>query len=101
MVEVRYTLGMCRIYGREYNSAWQEVNPQVLLKITGAAGWEIRGEAVEETVEVVTEEVIDEVVELTTLTKKALQTLCDEQGLIYKAFDNKGMLISLLSDEEE
>jgi hypothetical protein len=101
MVEVRYTLGMCRIYGREYHSAWTEVNPQVLLKIRGAKGWEIRGETIEETVEEVIEEVIDEVVELTTLTKKALQSLCDEQGLEYKAFDNKSTLVSLLSDEEE
>jgi len=72
MAEVRYTLGMCRIYGREYHNVWTEVNPQVLHKIRGAEGWEIREEAVEETVEEVIEEVIDEVVELTALTKKAL-----------------------------
>tara|TARA_Y100000004_G_scaffold124454_1_gene139937 strand:- start:766 stop:1098 length:333 start_codon:yes stop_codon:yes gene_type:complete len=110
MVEVRYTLGTCRIYGREYGRAWQEVNAQVLLKVRNAAGWEIRGEEtveeIEETVEVVeaveeTVEVVDETVDLSTLTKKELQALCDEKGLEYKAFDNKSVLISLLSDEEE
>ena len=106
MVEVRYTLGTCRIYGREYGRTWQEVNAQVLLKVRNAAGWEIRGEEVEETVEVVeaveeTVEVVDETVDLSTLTKKDLQALCDEKGLEYKAFDNKSVLISLLSDEEE
>ncbi len=111
MVEVRYTLGMCRIYGSEYNNTWREVSPQVLFKVKGAAGWEIRGEETTETVEIVEEsveelveetvEIVDEDVDLSILTKKELQKLCDEKGLEYKGFDNKSVLISLLSDEEE
>ena len=115
MVQVRYTLGVCRIYGREYNRGWTEASPQVLLKIRNAKGWEIRDESVveetvEETVEVPeatveevleTVEVVDEEVDLSKLSKKELQALCDEAGLSYKAFDTKSTLISLLSDEEE
>tara|TARA_R110002012_G_scaffold287137_1_gene479128 strand:- start:649 stop:954 length:306 start_codon:yes stop_codon:yes gene_type:complete len=101
---------MCRLYGREYNNLWVEANNTVLIKIKGAEGWEIRDESeveevtVEEvTVEEVTEtvEVVDEEVDLSKLTKKELQALCDEKGLEYKAFDAKRTLISLLSDEEE
>ena len=44
---------------------------------------------------------IDEEVDLSKLTKKQLQALCDEAWLSYKAFDTKSTLISLLSDEEE
>jgi len=116
LVQVRYTLGMCRLYGREYNNLWQEANQTVLIKIRGAEGWEIRDasvveETVEDVVEETTEEVVEEVVEtveevdevldLSKLTKKELQALCDEKGLEYKAFDAKRTLISLLSDEEE
>ena len=107
MVEVRYTLGMCRIYGKEYSKMWTEVNEQVLRKIRGAAGWDVRDEPVAEPVEVVVDEVdevVDEVIEevvLSTMSKKHLQTLCDEKGLEYKAFDTKSELLTLLSDEEE
>tara|TARA_R110000737_G_scaffold334365_1_gene352568 strand:+ start:277 stop:624 length:348 start_codon:yes stop_codon:yes gene_type:complete len=115
-MEVRYTLGMCRLYGKEYNGIWTEVNDQVLMKIKGALGWEIRDESVveekaievvEEVVEVTVEEIletveiVDEVIDLSKLTKKELQALCNEQGLEYKAFDTKNTLLSLLSDEEE
>ena len=107
MVEVRYTLGLCRIYGKEYNRSWTEASPQVLLKIRNAKGWEIRDEepvevpkaTVEEVLETV--EVVDEEVDLSKLSKKELQALCDDAGLTYKAFDTKSTLMSLLSDEEE
>jgi len=99
---------MCRLYGKEYNNLWVEANHTVLIKIKGAEGWEIRDESlveepVEATVEEVLEtvEVVDEEVDLSKLSKKELQALCDEAGLSYKAFDTKSTLISLLSDEEE
>ena len=104
MVKIRYTLGFARLYGKEfYQGVWTEANPQTVHKVKGAEGWEIEGETIPETVEVVEEtiEVVDEVVDLSKLTKKELQALCDEKGLEYKAFDNKSVLISLLADEEE
>jgi hypothetical protein len=106
LVRVRYTLGICRIYGREYTSVWTEASDQVLLKVRRANGWEIEGAeepVLEATVEEVLEtvEVVDEEVDLSKLSKKELQALCDEAGLSYKAFDTKSTLISLLSDEEE
>ncbi len=106
MVRVRYTLGICRIYGKEYGRTWTEASEQVVLKIRKAKGWEIEGAeepvpevTVEEILETV--EVVDEEVDLSKLTKKELQALCDEAGHSYKAFDTKSTLISLLSDEEE
>lgn len=112
MPRIRYTLGFARLYGREFpNGVWVEANAQMVHKVSGAVGWEIEGEEIAETVEVVEEtieevveetvEVVDEVIDLSKLTKKELQALCDEKGLEYKAFDNKSVLISLLSDEEE
>ncbi len=112
MVRIRYTLGFARLYGKEfYQNVWTEANAQTVFKIRNAVGWEVEGEetvetldVVEETVEEIVEEtveVVDEVVDLSTLTKKELQKLCDEKGLEYKGFDNKSVLISLLSDEEE
>jgi rRNA maturation endonuclease Nob1 len=102
MVRIRYTLGFARLYGKEFfQNVWTDANAQMVLKVTGALGWEVEGqEPVEEIVETV-EEVVDETIDLSTLTKKELQALCDERGLEYKAFDNKSVLISLLSDEEE
>lgn len=107
LTQVRYTLGVCRIYGREYSTSWVEASPQVLIKVRNANGWEIREEETVEVAEATVEEVIetvevvDEEVDLSKLTKKQLQALCDEAGLSYKAFDTKSTLISLLSDEEE
>jgi len=106
LVRVRYTLGNCRIYGKEYGRTWTEASAQVVLKVSGANGWEIEGAeepVLEATVEEVLEtvEVVDEEIDLSKLTKKELQALCDEAGHSYKAFDTKSTLISLLSDEEE
>ena len=112
MVRVRYTLGFCRLYGIEFPpNVWKDVNAVVANKVRNATGWETEGEepVVEETVEEV-EEVVEEAVEetsddtdLSTLTKKELQGLCDEAGLTYKSLDTKATLISLLDsgDEEE
>ena len=80
MPRVRYTLGFARIYGQEFpNGVWVEANAQTVLKVTGAEGWEVEGEEITETVEVVEEtieevveetvEVVDEVVDLSKLTK--------------------------------
>ena len=115
MARIRYTLGTVRLYGKTFErNVWTEATPQMLFKIDKVEGWEVEGEEVveelvevtlekeiEEVVEEATEEVVDETIDLSTLTKKELQALCNERGLEYKAFDNKSVLISLLSDEEE
>ena len=111
-MRVRYMLGFCRIYGKEFHpQVWTEVGEKFVRKVQNADGWEIEGEEPEVVLEEVIEEVIEEeeeVIEveedsdeeegldLTTLTKKELQALCDEQGLSYKSLDNKSTLIGLL-----
>ena len=115
-MRVRYMLGFCRIYGKEFHpQVWTEVGDKFVRKVQNAAGWEIEGEEPEVVPEVVLEEVEEEVIEveeevieveedsdeeegldLTTLTKKELQALCDEQGLSYKSLDNKSTLIGIL-----
>tara|TARA_R110002012_G_scaffold183332_6_gene349728 strand:- start:163 stop:510 length:348 start_codon:yes stop_codon:yes gene_type:complete len=115
MVKIRCTTASARIYGKWFSQyVWEEATPQMVTKVKGANGWEIQDdevvelpvveEVVEETIEEIVEEtieVIDEVVDLSTLSKKELQKLCKEQGLEFKAFDNKSVLLSLLSEEEE
>ena len=115
MVRIRCTTASARIYGHWFSQyVWEEATPQMVAKVKNAKGWEIEDEEVveetvketleeeiEEVVEEATEEVVDETIDLSTLTKKELQTLCNEKGLEYKAFDTKSTLISLLSDEEE
>ena len=119
MVKVRYTLGFCRLYGIEFPpNVWKDVNAVIANKVRDAHGWETEGEepVVEETVEEVeeVEEVVEEVAEeteeetsddtdLSTLTKKELQALCDDLGLSYKSLDNKAALLTLLAsvDSEE
>ena len=125
---VRYLGGFCTLYGREYYTSlgWYEVNETTYMSVRNAPDWEVEGEELsteEETVEEEVEELVEEVVEetaeeaeeeleeeaeesdevdLTTLSKKELQALCDERELKYKSLDNKAALILLLgSDEEE
>ena len=70
MPRIRYTLGFARLYGREFpNGVWVEANAQMVLKVSGAEGWEVEGEETTETVEVV-EETIEEVVEETVFVMK-------------------------------
>ena len=116
MVRVKYLGGFCRLYGQEFYTSlgWYEVNNTVYLRVRGSPEWLVEGEeeSVEEVEEV--EEVVEEAVEepeeetsdetdLSTLSKKDLQALCDEADLTYKSLDNKAALISLLegNDEEE
>lgn len=110
MWEVRYLGGFCRIYGQEFDSSWKTVGHNVWLKVRNAPNWEVKQlgeveevaeEVAEEVIEEVAEEIVEEVLDLSTMTKKELQTLCDEKGLEYKAFDNKSILLSLLTSEEE
>tara|TARA_R110000744_G_scaffold344964_1_gene450362 strand:+ start:95 stop:415 length:321 start_codon:yes stop_codon:yes gene_type:complete len=105
MVRVRYTLGMARLYGMEFAPmTWYEVSPAILNKIKNADGWETESLLIEEPVaEVVeeveeTEEVAEEEVsvDLGSLTKKELQTLCKERDIEFKSFDSKTTLLSLL-----
>lgn len=119
MTRVRYTLGFARLYGVEFPpNKWVEVGQTILTKVRNANGWEIESEALEESVEEVleetvveeTEELVEEAVEesseesedeeesvdLSLLTKKELQALCDEKGLEYKKLDNKSTLLKLL-----
>jgi hypothetical protein len=116
MVRVKYLGGFCRLYGQEFYTSlgWYEVNNTVYLRVRGSPEWLVEGEeeSVEEVEEV--EEVVEEAAEeteeetsdetdLSTLTKKELQALCDEAGLSYKSLDNKAALLSLLEsvDSEE
>tara|TARA_B100000287_G_C20291897_1_gene646229 strand:- start:11 stop:373 length:363 start_codon:yes stop_codon:yes gene_type:complete len=119
MARVRYTLGLVRLYGIEFPpNVWKEVGPVILTKVRGAEGWEIENETLEESTEEVleetvveeTEELVEEAVEesdeesdgeeesvdLSLLTKKELQALCDEKGLEYKKLDSKATLLELL-----
>ena len=123
---VKYLGGFCRLYGREYYTdlGWYEVNETTYMSVRNAPDWEVEGleeSAEEETVEEEVEELVEEVVEetteeaeeeteeeaeesdevdLTTLSKKELQALCDERELKYKSLDNKAALISLLEGDE-
>jgi len=115
MVRVRYTLGMARLYGMEFAPmTWYEVSPAILNKVKNAEGWETESSLIEEPVAEVVEEVeelLEEVVEeveeteevaeevsvdLGSLTKKELQTLCKEKDIEFKSFDSKTTLLSLL-----
>ena len=110
MVRVRYTLGMVRLYGVEFPpNVWKEVGATILCKVRNADGWEVEGDTLKEVVEEVVEkaeELVEETVEetveeeesvdLSLLTKKQLQKLCDEKGLEYKKLDNKTALLALL-----
>ena len=116
MVRVRYTLGMARLYGMEFAPmTWYEVSPAILNKVKNAEGWETESLLIEEPVAEVVEEVeelLEEVVEeveeteevaeeevsvdLGSLTKKELQTLCKEKDIEFKSFDSKTTLLSLL-----
>ena len=119
LVRIRYTLGLARIFGQEFPpNKWVEVNDSFVKKVRNANGWEIEDETLqepaeevlEETVEEETEELVEaeesdeesegeeESVDLTLLTKKELQALCDERGLEYKKLDNKATLLELLED---
>ncbi len=121
MVRVRYTLGLTRIFGKEFApNVWYEVSDRIARKIAGATGWDVEGETLEEPTEVLeetiveeTEELVEEVLEesdeesdgeeeesvdLSLLTKKELQALCDEKGLEYKKLDNKASLLALLEE---
>lgn len=107
MVRVRYTAGFCRVYGIEFHPMrWTEVSDTIVKRVENSADWDVEGaEPVEEVVEVV-EEAVEETsddTDLSALTKKELQGLCDEAGLTYKSLDTKAALISLLDsgDEEE
>lgn len=107
MWEVRYLGGFCRIYGQEFNEQWKTVGQNIYMKVRNAPNWEIKNlnesneEVVEEEPTEEEVEVVDEVIDLSTLSKKELQALCDEQGIQYKSLDTKATLLSLLSDEEE
>jgi len=112
---------MTRIFGKEFApNMWYEVSDRIARKVQGAQGWEIEDETLEESVEEVLEETVEEEteelveeeteeldeesddeeesVDLSLLTKKELQALCDEKGLEYKKLDNKATLLELLED---
>lgn len=97
MVKVRYLGGFCRLFGKEYHTSrgWYDVNEQIVKKIQNAPDWEIQSaEPIVEEVEVV-EETSDDT-DLTSLTKKELQAMCDELGISYRKLDSKSMLLTSL-----
>tara|TARA_B100000424_G_C22888824_1_gene472811 strand:+ start:196 stop:567 length:372 start_codon:yes stop_codon:yes gene_type:complete len=119
LARIRYTLGFARLYGIEFPpNIWKEVGDTFVRKVRNAEGWEIENETLVESAEEVleepvveeTEELVEEAVEesseesegeeesvdLSLLTKKELQALCDEKGLEYKKLDNKAKLLELL-----
>jgi len=120
MVRVRYMKGFCRIYGRPfYPEKWTEVPDDWLPRLSNDKDWEIETseETSEETTEVeeTVEETVEEIVEVEeeessdeaqqepslSMTKKELQSLCDDRGIEYSKLDTKSTLLGLLSGEEE
>ena len=97
MVKVRYMLGFCRLYGIPFHpQVWTEVNNTIASRVSNSDGWEVEGQDTEESTEVV-----DESIDLSTLSKAELKALCDEQGIVYKSLDTKATLISFLQTDDE
>ena len=101
--------GLVRIYGREFNGGnWYDMPDSWLNKVNNDE-WIIEGQEEAPLEEVLVEKSEanaddEESTDLSSLTKKELQALCDDREISYKNLDSKATLVDLLSssaDEEE